>query len=141
MDLTTSLGLVAGTLTTLAYFPQVMKTWRAKSADGMSWSMLLILCLGISLWLVYGLYAQDTPVIAANLVTLVLAGAILAMKIRYEAVPKFQARNGTWVAQQRTLLENSFEQELSLPSLSNFEGFDVLERETDDEAEPSVPMM
>jgi len=52
MDLTTTLGLVAGALTTLAYFPQVIKPWRSRSADGMSWSMLIILCVGISLWLV-----------------------------------------------------------------------------------------
>jgi MtN3 and saliva related transmembrane protein len=92
MDLMTTLGLVAGTLTTLAYFPQVLKTWRARSADGMSWSMLVTLCVGILLWLVYGLYAQDTPVIVANLFTLLFSSAILAMKIRYEAVPKLQLK-------------------------------------------------
>ena len=114
MDLTTSLGLVAGALTTLAYFPQVVKTWRAKSADGMSWSMLIILCLGISLWLLYGVYAQDTPVIVANVVTLVFACLILAMKVRYEAVPRLQARNSAWVATQRASLETAFEQEFSM---------------------------
>ena len=92
MDLTTALGLVAGLLTTLAYFPQVLKTWRSRSADGMSWSMLVILCLGVSLWLIYGLYAHDTPVILANLLTLIFSSAILAMKVRYEAVPKLQAK-------------------------------------------------
>ena len=92
MDLTTTLGLVAGLLTTLAYFPQVLKTWRSRSAEGMSWSMLIILCVGITLWLIYGLYAHDTPVILANLFTLLFSAAILAMKIRYEAVPQLQAR-------------------------------------------------
>lgn len=92
MDLTTALGLVAGSLTTLAYFPQVLKTWRSRSADGMSWSMLIILCLGIALWLVYGLYAHDAPVILANLFTLLFSSAILVMKIRYEMVPDLRLR-------------------------------------------------
>lgn len=94
MDLTTTLGLVAGSLTTIAYFPQVLKTWRSRSADGMSWSMLIILCVGIALWLVYGIYVHDTPVILANVFTLLFSSAILAMKIRYEMVPKLQVGSG-----------------------------------------------
>jgi len=92
MDLITALGIVAGTLTTFAYFPQVVKTWRSRSADGMSWSMLIILCMGISLWLVYGVYANDTPLILANLFTLMFSSTILAVKVRYEALPKLKAQ-------------------------------------------------
>lgn len=114
MDLTTSLGLVAGTLTTLAYFPQVVKTWRAKSADGMSWSMLVILWVGISLWLVYGLSAHDAPVIAANVMTLLFASLILAMKVRYEAMPRLQARSGALVTPQQAVLSTSFQSEFAV---------------------------
>ncbi|MEM1309804.1 MAG: SemiSWEET transporter [Cyanobacteria bacterium P01_C01_bin.70] len=92
MDLITALGIVAGTLTTFAYLPQVLKTWRSRSADGMSWSMLIVLCVGIALWLVYGVYAHDMPLIMANLLTLVFSSAILAVKIRYEAMPKLRAQ-------------------------------------------------
>ncbi|NEQ43054.1 MAG: hypothetical protein F6K00_05625 [Leptolyngbya sp. SIOISBB] len=92
MDSMTALGIVAGSLTTLAYLPQVLKTWRSRSADGMSWSMLIILCAGIALWLVYGVYVHDMPLILANLLTLVFSSAILGVKIRYEAMPKLRAR-------------------------------------------------
>lgn len=81
----TILGLIAGALTTIAYVPQLVKTWRSKSAGDLSWSMLITLCTGIILWLVYGFYAQDIPVIAANLVTLVLSSIILGLKIRYRS--------------------------------------------------------
>jgi MtN3 and saliva related transmembrane protein len=80
----TTLGLVAGVLTTLAYLPQVIKTWKSKSAQDLSWSMLIVLCIGIVLWLVYGFSIQDIPIIAANVVTLILASIILALKIRYQ---------------------------------------------------------
>lgn len=83
LDFITTLGLIAGTLTTIAYLPQLIKTWRSKSADDLSWSMLITLCIGIILWLVYGVYAHDVPVIFANVVTLILSSIILVLKIRY----------------------------------------------------------
>ena len=83
-NLTTTLGLVAGVLTTLAYLPQLIKTWQSKSADDLSWSMLIILCVGIILWLVYGFSVRDIPIVAANIVTFILASIILVLKIRYK---------------------------------------------------------
>lgn len=79
----TILGLTAGVLTTIAYLPQLIKTWQSKSADDLSWSMLIVLCVGIILWLVYGAYVHDIPIIAANIVTFVFAGMILVLKIKY----------------------------------------------------------
>lgn len=84
INFTTTLGLVAGVLTTIAYLPQLIKTWQSKSADDLSWSMLIILCVGIVLWLVYGFSVRDIPIVAANIVTFVLASVILVLKIRYK---------------------------------------------------------
>ena len=86
MNLVTLLGLVAGALTTAAYFPQLIKTWRSKSAGDISWTMLITLCMGIVLWLVYGVYVHDLPVILANVLTLVFTSVILILKIRYRGV-------------------------------------------------------
>ncbi|MEH1809694.1 SemiSWEET family sugar transporter [Nostoc sp.] len=85
IDFTTILGLVAGLLTTLAYLPQLIKTWQSKSANDLSWSMLIILCVGIILWLIYGFSVHDIPLIAANIVTLLIASVILVLKIRYRS--------------------------------------------------------
>jgi MtN3 and saliva related transmembrane protein len=85
VNFTTVLGLVAGVLTTIAYLPQLIKTWKSKSADDLSWTMLIVLCIGISLWLVYGVSVHDLPIIAANIVTFVFAGIILILKIRYRS--------------------------------------------------------
>lgn len=79
----TALGITAGVLTTIAYLPQLIKTWKSKSADDLSWSMLITLCTGIILWLVYGFSVSDIPIIAANIVTLLFASVILVLKIRY----------------------------------------------------------
>ncbi|WP_341528015.1 SemiSWEET transporter [Nostoc sp. UHCC 0302] len=85
IDFTTTLGLVAGVLTTIAYLPQLIKTWQSKSANDLSWSMLIILCIGIILWLVYGFSVHDIPLIAANIVTLLIASVILVLKIKYNS--------------------------------------------------------
>lgn len=86
MNTTTALGLFAGLLTTIAYLPQLIKTWKTKSADDISWSMLITLCVGIVLWLVYGSSVHDLPLIAANIVTLVFSSSILILKIRYKGI-------------------------------------------------------
>jgi MtN3 and saliva related transmembrane protein len=78
-----TLGLVAATLTTLAFLPQVVKTWRSRSARDVSTAMFLLLCLGVSLWVAYGLLIKSAPVVVANALTLGLAAAMLAMKRRY----------------------------------------------------------
>lgn len=83
MDVVTLLGLLAGTLTTISFVPQVMKTWRTRSAKDFSTGMLFSFCLGVFLWLVYGLYVNALPVIIANFVTLILAGIILFFKLKF----------------------------------------------------------
>ena len=80
----TTLGLIAGVLTTIAYLPQLIKTWQTKSAHDLSWSMLIVLCAGIILWLVYGFYIQNIPIIAANIVTFLFPSMILVLKIKYK---------------------------------------------------------
>ena len=79
----TLLGLAAAFCTTLAFVPQVVKTWRTRSTTDISLGMFLVLVIGIALWLAYGVLLGDVPLIAANLVTLVLAGTILVLKLRH----------------------------------------------------------
>ena len=84
MDVTSAdaIGMVAGLFTTLSFLPQVIKTWRSRSTRDISLAMFLSFCLGVALWLVYGVLTAAWPVIIANLATLALAGIILALKLR-----------------------------------------------------------
>ncbi|MBQ0734625.1 SemiSWEET family sugar transporter [Aquimarina celericrescens] len=78
------LGLVAATLTTAAFLPQVYKTWKTKSADSLSLSMLLIFVSGVLCWLVYGFLIDSLPIILANFVTAISGFALLHFKYRYK---------------------------------------------------------
>ena len=77
------LGLAAGTLTTVAFIPQLAKAWRSKSTGDLSWAMVITFSTGVLLWLIYGIWIDSLPVILANAVTLVLQAGIVSLKIKY----------------------------------------------------------
>lgn len=84
MDGLTVLGLVAATLTTFSFVPQLTRVLRTRSADDLSYGMFGAFSVGVLLWLVYGLLRADLPVILSNAVTLALSVTILVLKIRYD---------------------------------------------------------
>jgi MtN3 and saliva related transmembrane protein len=77
------IGYVAAVLTTVAFVPQAWQTWRTRDAAGVSLGKYALFCTGVALWLVYGRLLGAWPIILANAVTLVLALAILVMKLRF----------------------------------------------------------
>ena len=77
------LGLAAGTLTTVAFIPQLAKAWRSKSTGDLSWAMVITFSTGVLLWLIYGIWIDSLPVILANAVTLLLQCGIISLKIKY----------------------------------------------------------
>jgi len=77
------IGYVAATLTTASFVPQALLIYKTRNVAGISLGMYGAFTVGIALWLAYGLMLRAWPIVGANLVTLVLALAILSMKIRY----------------------------------------------------------
>ena len=83
MDMITLIGFLAGGLTTASFVPQVVKTARTRSARDISEAMLLVFLAGLALWTFYGVQVGSLPIIAANVITIGLVGAILAMKVQF----------------------------------------------------------
>lgn len=83
MDRITILGLAAGTLTTVAFIPQLAKAWKSKSTGDLSWGMVSTFSTGVLMWLIYGIWIDSLPVILANAVTLLLQAGIVSLKIKY----------------------------------------------------------
>ena len=81
MDL---LGLVAGTLTTIAFVPQLIKVWTSKSAKDISYVMFILFVTGIVLWEIYGWGIHSFPVILFNVITFVLGITILVLKFIFD---------------------------------------------------------
>jgi MtN3 and saliva related transmembrane protein len=82
MDNIEYLGLVASSLATLAFLPQVVKTWRTGSAKDFSLITLLMIEAGTSLWIFYGLLRDAPAIWLGNGVTFALVGLILSVKIK-----------------------------------------------------------
>lgn len=78
------LGFAAAALTTASFLPQAWHTFKTRDVSGISLAMYAAFTIGILLWLVYGIRIGAWPLIVANTITLVLAGAVLAMKVAIE---------------------------------------------------------
>ena len=78
------IGSVAALLTTFSFLPQVIKTWRTRSAADFSWIWLLAFAAGLFLWLLYGVALRSFPLVGANSVTLSLVLTIAGVKWREE---------------------------------------------------------
>ena len=83
MDTIALAGYLAGTLTTLSFVPQVLRTWKLRETKDFSLAMLLLFAAGMLLWTAYGIGIASLPVIAANVITFGLVLFLLGMKIRY----------------------------------------------------------
>lgn len=89
MSFSETLGFIAGACTTAAFLPQVIQVWRTRSAADISLTMYCVFLFGVALWLAYGIYLAAPPLILTNLITLLLAGAVLVMKLRFEGWLRF----------------------------------------------------
>lgn len=84
MDMTQIIGLVAGTCTSLAAAPQLIKAWKTKEVKDISLKMFLLFVVGIGLWIVYGVLKSDLPIIITNSISLAFNGAMLVLKLKYQ---------------------------------------------------------
>jgi len=99
MDRVNAIGALAGVLTTIAFIPQVVRTWKTGSAQDISLLTYLMFSCGLLLWLVYGILLHALPIILANGVTLSLSTSMLGLKIRDMLARQRRLR----AADQRTL--------------------------------------
>lgn len=84
MDPFELIGYAAATLATLAFVPQVVKSYRDKSTKDISLVMYLVFFTGVVLWLIYGIHLESIPMIIANTVTALLALSIIILKIKHK---------------------------------------------------------
>lgn len=82
--LTFVLGLIAGTLCTVSFIPQVIRIYKTKHTKDLSIVTFSLFSLGVTIWLVYGIIIKDLPMILANSMTLFLALIIVVMKLKYK---------------------------------------------------------
>ena len=77
------LGLAAGTITSITFLPQVIQIWKTRSAKDLSMKMLLLLILGVSMWLTYGILAGDAAIIYTNSMVLTMSLIMFFFKYKF----------------------------------------------------------
>lgn len=77
------IGSYAAMLTTASFVPQVWKIWHTRHTADISLGMYALFTLGVALWLEYGILLAAWPIIVANSITLLLAGTVLVMKLKF----------------------------------------------------------
>ncbi|HHH84120.1 MAG TPA: hypothetical protein ENL29_01485 [Thermoplasmatales archaeon] len=82
----TILGLLAGGITSAGFIPQLVRGFRTKKLDDVSYYMPLVLIIGMSLWLFYGVMRRDLSIVVANVVGVGCNASLLFMKKLYSRV-------------------------------------------------------
>ena len=80
--MTEIIGLIAAFLTTISFLPQVIKAIKTKDTSSISLLMYSLFTSGVFLWMLYGILLENIVITSANLITLILAGIVLAMKVK-----------------------------------------------------------
>jgi MtN3 and saliva related transmembrane protein len=76
------LGFIAATLTTIAFIPQTVQSWKTRDMSGISLPMYSLFTTGVILWIIYATLIWNLPVLIANIITLGTSGSILWLKIQ-----------------------------------------------------------
>jgi len=84
MDSTLILGYTASAVTVFTFLPQVIKTWREKSAKNVSMMMFIIAITNEVLWIAYGIRRDDMVIILTNIVMMCMASFMIYLKLRYK---------------------------------------------------------
>ncbi len=77
------LGIIAAALVTSSFIPQIVKGYRTKHLDDVSYWLMITICIGMSLWIGYGIIKNDFVIIGANISTIILNLILVVMKFRY----------------------------------------------------------
>jgi len=77
------IGYIAAFLTSFSMVPQIVRLIKLKESKDVSLTMTVALCLGVLLWLIYGIAIKDMPVIMANGVAFCVLAITVILVIKY----------------------------------------------------------
>jgi MtN3 and saliva related transmembrane protein len=77
-------GTTAALLSITSFAPQILKIWKEKDASSVSLRTYVVTVTGFACWIAYGILIRAWPVIASNIACLLMSGAVLVMKWRFD---------------------------------------------------------
>ncbi|HET8720021.1 MAG TPA: SemiSWEET family transporter [Candidatus Nitrosotenuis sp.] len=79
----TLLGSMASALVAVSFVPQIIKGYKTKRLDDVSYWLMILISIGMGLWIVYGIEKKDPVIIGANVATVCLNTTLLCLKAKY----------------------------------------------------------
>ena len=76
-------GLIAGAITSMGFIPQLIKGFKTKKLEDISYYMPAVLAIGMTLWFIYGLLLAALAIMLANAFGIFCCFALIVMKKRY----------------------------------------------------------
>ncbi len=77
-----------GILTGISFqVPQVLKTYKTRSVEDLSWGMLVLFFFNCIFWGIYGFLLNGTLMIVANAIALIVNILLIMLKICYRKNP------------------------------------------------------
>lgn len=84
MDSTLELfGLIAGAITSMGFIPQLVKGYKTKKLEDISYYMPAVLAVGMTMWLIYGYLIEALAVMIANAFGITCCILLIIMKKMY----------------------------------------------------------
>ena len=80
------LGYAACAVTALTFLPQVVKTWKEKSAKNVSLMMFIIAFINEVMWIAYGVFRDDMVIIVTNVIMISMCTVMISLKLKYKNV-------------------------------------------------------
>ena len=80
--MTEMIGCIAAFLTTVSFLHQAIKTIKTRDTSGISFIMYLAFTLGVGFWIAYGILLKNPIMVIGNVITVILASVVLAVKVR-----------------------------------------------------------
>ncbi len=77
------LGLIAGAITSMGFIPQLLKGYKTKKLEDVSYFMPIIIAIGMAIWLIYGILKDALAIICANTFAIICCLILIIMKKRY----------------------------------------------------------
>ncbi|SVC75002.1 uncharacterized protein METZ01_LOCUS327856 [marine metagenome] len=78
------IGILAGILILSGWVPQIAKGYRTKKLTDVSSYLMILIFVGATLWLIYGMALDDVYIMGVNLAAMFLTMVLLSMKLKYE---------------------------------------------------------
>lgn len=77
------LGYAACAVTAMTFLPQVVKTWKEKSAKNVSLMMFIIAFINEIMWIAYGAMRNDMVIVITNVIMITMCSIMIGLKLKY----------------------------------------------------------